>query len=831
MVLMILRKIILFCALADITLTVTAMAGPEHPFMIVRTAEYEALRARSLRWPWSIMKSKALSDAKNLADVPGADITARCERIHAMASSCALAFILDPDNRPLYASRFETAVAPGLHALRLLKGNRTEHEYNVPPAHTAFMVYLALDILYDDLNPARRLDMEMDCDHIADSHVDSWETSGYAIKAMKELYHNGRSAAFVTWKNRYRDITLGMTTADGVSTTGPGYAKSRIFMDERMQKKIFMDICEYQGYTEFYRNPRLAGLYEWVFGYSVTPFNRSYTFGDTPPTKDLDDWAVSALRAGRFSSLAGRLARYRLGPLTDKLIQGRLLHYVLCDSVVQTGQRPGSRIFRNGGAWLLQDTDSTTALAGALWNINTDVSSHNHYDVNSLHVAAYNAHVLRNSGYDGYGEPDAATWAWIAKTAESSNTVLWDGRNHVTWKGGGISEHLIGGEWEYASSSSGSALALARHVRNLFFLKPRPGFAHGYFVVTDQVKPIFNWGGTAKVNVVWHPNSALQPQMVQDTYRWPMQGCNYGGINVGIDILPVNPPETSEIRNGYLASYETCSRFRGTYLYNTYGLNQGQANVATVLFPFDRKHTSAVMTRLAVTDAAAASIDHGGGVVDYVVAPAGGRTVEYGETAVNGHTVLWRNINNRLDSYFITAATLFLHNNGKSGVTAEKSVTLYMAQDRGQIVSPGTAVTFFAEHLAEVQVDGVPVPASATGENWLQVQVDSGVHALQLIRRSTRVLQQGSAYAVAMQVYPNPSNEAANISFQLAEAGQVMIEIFNLHGRRLAVPVNGWYAAGRHEYTWQAKGLASGLYFCRLRSSSGTMVQKIMVQK
>jgi hypothetical protein len=285
---MIWHKFMLFCTLVGVVLPPAAIVGQEHPFMIVKTAEYEALRARASRWPWSIMKSKALSDARTLADVPGADITSRCERIHAMASSCALAFILDPDNRTLYVTRFETAVAPGLHAVRLLKGSGTDHEDNVPPAHAAFMVYLALDILYQELNLARRLEMEADCDYIADSHVASWETSEYAIKAMKELYHNGRSAAFVTWKNRYRDITLGMTSADGVFTTGPGYANSRIFMDERMQKKIFMDICEYQGYAEFYHNPRLIGLYEWLFGYSVTPFNRSFTFGDSPPSKDLD---------------------------------------------------------------------------------------------------------------------------------------------------------------------------------------------------------------------------------------------------------------------------------------------------------------------------------------------------------------------------------------------------------------------------------------------------------------------------------------------------------------------------------------------------------------
>jgi len=802
-----------------------------HPHMIVKTSEYAALQERAQRWPWSAMKAKALADAKGLAYRSADDFVDKCRRVHDIAGACALAYILDPEGRALYVRAVESQLAAALNDIRAEKGTKNEHTYNVPPAHAVFMTYLMLDIMYDDLSAVLRQAMEADCDFIALNHAHSWLESEYSIKAMAELYRNGCSLKFVDFKNRYYDYILSMTTEDGIYSTGPGYGNSLLFMDDLMQKKIFMDICAYQGYTEFYRHPKLQHLYEWLFGYSVTPFNRTYTFGDTPPDKDLDHWSVAALRASRFSSLAGRLARYRLGPLTDQWIQGRLLHYLLCDSVVQAGQRPSSRVFRNGGAWLVQDTDSTSALAAALWNINTEESSHTHLDVNSLHIAAYNAHILRNSGYDGYGEPDEATWAWIAKTAESSNTVLWEGRNHATWKGGGISESLIGEEWEYVKSSSGSALALAQHFRHLIFLKPRSGCAHGYFVITDEVKPIFPWGNSGMVNVAWHPNSSSEPQRLQEVYRWPVQGCQYGGTNVGVDLLPVNPPDNSEIRTGYLASYETCNRFHGRYLYNAYGLSDGRANIATIIFPFDRKHASAMMTRFSVDGAGAASIDHGQGVVDYVVAPAGTGIVNTEQVALNGRTALWREINTRLDSYFINNGTMFLQNRTGAGFHAEKSVTLFMRQDNGQILSPGTSITFFAENLVTVRVDGKPVPAGATGEDWMQVQVDSGAHRVQLLRTTTRVLQTKVEHSVSLQVYPNPSNQTARIAFQLTEAGEVTVGIYNLQGRLLAEPVHGWLPAGKHESTWHAYAAASGRYLCRLHSPAGTLVRKFTVQK
>ncbi len=69
--------------------------------------------------------------------------------------------------------------------------------------------------------------------------------------------------------------------------------------------------------------------------------------------------------------------------------------------------------------------------------------------------------------------------------------------------------------------------------------------------------------------------------------------------------------------------------------------------------------------------------------------------------------------------------------------------------------------------------------------------------------------------------FPNPFNPMTRISFNLPEAGEATLSIFDLQGRRLATPIDGTFDAGLHEVNWEGRDaegreLASGIYFARL---------------
>ncbi|UCE17206.1 MAG: heparinase II/III family protein [Gemmatimonadota bacterium] len=700
--------------------------GITHPFIIVKQSEYAALRARAEDWPWLVMKSKAIEEAKSLAYNPDESLPSKCVRAREIASACALAYILDPGNSSLYVSRIETVLADAIDDIRTEKQNGSDdHEYTVPPASAAFMIYLVLDIMYTDISVSIRRAIEDDCDYIADNHRNSWKESKFAIDGLKDLYHNGITDTFIEKKELYRKFILDETTGDGVFSTGPGYAKSRLFMDNRIQKKMFMDVCEYQGYHEFYDTPKFQNLYEWVMGYSVTPFNRSYTFGDSPPTKDLDQWAASLFRVDKFSNKAQRYGAWHVGSLTDELIQGRLLHYILCDSVPLSPERPPSRIFPNGGAWFLEDANTDRALAGALWNIRVKKESHTHKDVNAIHIAAYGEHILRNSGYDGWG---AGEWTWIHNRSASSNTVMINNEDHSEKEGGGITEGLIGEDVDYASGSSGSALPNGHHQRNFFFVKPLDGVS-GYFILIDEVDAN---DPSHQVNVALHPNSAAGPVAVrwETEYRWDIEGCNYSDHPVYVTIFLGTKPTDVNVHTGYLGSYSDCSRYDGKYLYSTYDTDEnGEASIVSVLFPHDDMHPLANVDRIDLGNASGASVDHGNTIVDCILSSISHTLVTYQDISFIGMGLVYREVNENNQFYLVRKGVRYDDGlSPRTGFESDSEITIYMKGKDGTVISQGTDIIFYFPGITGVEINDVQTSVIEPDTGWIKVYVDQGIH-------------------------------------------------------------------------------------------------------
>lgn len=72
------------------------------------------------------------------------------------------------------------------------------------------------------------------------------------------------------------------------------------------------------------------------------------------------------------------------------------------------------------------------------------------------------------------------------------------------------------------------------------------------------------------------------------------------------------------------------------------------------------------------------------------------------------------------------------------------------------------------------------------------------------------------------QNYPNPFNPATQIRFNLPDAGNVSLAIYDVLGREVANLVSGYREAGYHSTTWVASEQASGVYFARFTSSDAT---------
>jgi len=54
--------------------------------------------------------------------------------------------------------------------------------------------------------------------------------------------------------------------------------------------------------------------------------------------------------------------------------------------------------------------------------------------------------------------------------------------------------------------------------------------------------------------------------------------------------------------------------------------------------------------------------------------------------------------------------------------------------------------------------------------------------------------------------------------FNLPHATSISLRVYDLLGREVAILVSGDLHAGLHLISWNADGLANGIYFCRLQS-------------
>lgn len=81
------------------------------------------------------------------------------------------------------------------------------------------------------------------------------------------------------------------------------------------------------------------------------------------------------------------------------------------------------------------------------------------------------------------------------------------------------------------------------------------------------------------------------------------------------------------------------------------------------------------------------------------------------------------------------------------------------------------------------------------------------------------------------QNYPNPFNPATVINYQLPYASDVMIEIFDITGRKVSTLVNKKQSAGFHSIRFNAADFASGTYFYRMQAAGFNQVKKFMLIK
>ena len=81
------------------------------------------------------------------------------------------------------------------------------------------------------------------------------------------------------------------------------------------------------------------------------------------------------------------------------------------------------------------------------------------------------------------------------------------------------------------------------------------------------------------------------------------------------------------------------------------------------------------------------------------------------------------------------------------------------------------------------------------------------------------------------QNYPNPFNPTTQIAYQLPDAANVRLSVFNLLGQEVEVLVNERKEAGSYTASWNASYLSSGVYMYRLEVGSNVITKRMTLIK
>lgn len=81
------------------------------------------------------------------------------------------------------------------------------------------------------------------------------------------------------------------------------------------------------------------------------------------------------------------------------------------------------------------------------------------------------------------------------------------------------------------------------------------------------------------------------------------------------------------------------------------------------------------------------------------------------------------------------------------------------------------------------------------------------------------------------QNYPNPFNPTTNLEFQVSSLEFVSLRVLDVLGREVATLVKEERQPGGHTVRWNASGLPSGAYFCRMQAGDFVETKKMILAK
>ena len=135
----------------------------------------------------------------------------------------------------------------------------------------------------------------------------------------------------------------------------------------------------------------------------------------------------------------------------------------------------------------------------------------------------------------------------------------------------------------------------------------------------------------------------------------------------------------------------------------------------------------------------------------------------------------------------------------------------------------------FDSRTAEIRIKSV---GDLTKDDIEVTVADINGDALYLTHSQSGKYYQTSPYSFELsELYPNPFNPSAEVSFSLPMDSHVKLAAYDIQGKQVAIIFEGVQSLGEHSYTWNASELSSGVYYIRLQAGTLVTSQKALLVK
>jgi len=82
-----------------------------------------------------------------------------------------------------------------------------------------------------------------------------------------------------------------------------------------------------------------------------------------------------------------------------------------------------------------------------------------------------------------------------------------------------------------------------------------------------------------------------------------------------------------------------------------------------------------------------------------------------------------------------------------------------------------------------------------------------------------------------LHIYPNPARGTTTLEISVESAGVVRLDVYDLLGKRVAIPLNEHLVPGVYEHQLNPAGLESGIYICELSTATERVTAKLIVEQ